>query len=54
LVVLARYMQIPSDDFSTRISGRCINIITVFCPVSRERNLIIRVRIRWAAPCRWS
>ena len=32
LVVLARYMQILSDDFSTRLSGRCINIHHSFLP----------------------
>lgn len=32
LVVLARYMQILSDEFSTRLSGRCINIHHSFLP----------------------
>ena len=32
LVVLARYMQILSSDFSTRMSGRCINIHHSFLP----------------------
>lgn len=32
LVVLARYMQILSDDFSTYLSGRCINIHHSFLP----------------------
>jgi formyltetrahydrofolate deformylase len=32
LVVLARYMQVLSDDFSTHLSGRCINIHHSFLP----------------------
>jgi formyltetrahydrofolate deformylase len=32
LTVLARYMQILSDDFSTRLDGRCINIHHSFLP----------------------
>ena len=32
LVVLARYMQVLSDDFSARLSGRCINIHHSFLP----------------------
>ncbi len=32
LVVLARYMQILSDDLSTKLSGRCINIHQSFLP----------------------
>src|SRR5690606_38310245 len=32
LVVLARYMQILSDEFSTYLEGRCINIHHSFLP----------------------
>jgi formyltetrahydrofolate deformylase len=32
LIVLARYMQILSDDFSADLSGRCINIHHSFLP----------------------
>lgn len=32
LTVLARYMQILSDDFATRLEGRCINIHHSFLP----------------------
>lgn len=32
LVVLARYMQILSDDFSAYLSGRCVNIHHSFLP----------------------
>jgi formyltetrahydrofolate deformylase len=32
LVVLARYMQVLSDDFSAFLSGRCINIHHSFLP----------------------
>ncbi|NTJ43779.1 formyltetrahydrofolate deformylase [Agrobacterium larrymoorei] len=32
LIVLARYMQILSDDFSEYLSGRCINIHHSFLP----------------------
>jgi formyltetrahydrofolate deformylase len=32
LVILARYMQILSDDLATRLSGRCINIHHSFLP----------------------
>jgi len=32
LIVLARYMQILSDDFSRYLSGRCINIHHSFLP----------------------
>src|SRR6201997_1711389 len=32
LVVLARYMQILSDEFSAKLSGRCINIHHSFLP----------------------
>jgi len=32
LVVLARYMQILSDDFARFLSGRCINIHHSFLP----------------------
>jgi formyltetrahydrofolate deformylase len=31
-MVLARYMQILSDDFSSKLSGRCINIHHSFLP----------------------
>ena len=32
MVVLARYMQILSDDLSTKLSGRCINVHHSFLP----------------------
>jgi formyltetrahydrofolate deformylase len=32
LVVLARYMQVLSDEFSAKLSGRCINIHHSFLP----------------------
>ncbi len=32
LVVLARYMQVLSDDLSRRLEGRCINIHHSFLP----------------------
>lgn len=32
LVVLARYMQILSDEFSRKLSGRCVNIHHSFLP----------------------
>jgi len=32
LIVLARYMQILSDEMSARLSGRCINIHHSFLP----------------------
>jgi formyltetrahydrofolate deformylase len=32
LVILARYMQILSDEFAARLSGRCINIHHSFLP----------------------
>ncbi len=32
LVVLARYMQVLSDDLATRLEGRCINIHHSFLP----------------------
>ena len=32
LVVLARYMQVLSDDFAAKLSGRCINIHHSFLP----------------------
>jgi len=32
LVILARYMQVLSDDLSTRLAGRCINIHHSFLP----------------------
>ena len=32
LIVLARYMQILSDDLSAKVSGRCINIHHSFLP----------------------
>ena len=32
LAVLARYMQVLSDDLATRLSGRCINIHHSFLP----------------------
>ncbi len=32
LVVLARYMQILSDGFAAKLSGRCINIHHSFLP----------------------
>jgi len=32
LVILARYMQILSDDLSAKLSGRCINIHHSFLP----------------------
>jgi formyltetrahydrofolate deformylase len=31
-LVLARYMQILSDDLSTRLAGRCVNIHHSFLP----------------------
>jgi formyltetrahydrofolate deformylase len=38
LVVLARYMQILSDDISAKLSGRCINIHHSFLPGFRARD----------------
>ena len=32
MVILARYMQILSDDLSTQLSGRCINVHQSFLP----------------------
>ncbi|HAY67385.1 MAG TPA: formyltetrahydrofolate deformylase, partial [Acidimicrobiaceae bacterium] len=32
LVVLARYMQVLSDEFAGRLAGRCINIHHSFLP----------------------
>ena len=32
MVILARYMQILSDDLSTQLSGRCINVHHSFLP----------------------
>ena len=32
MVILARYMQILSDDLSTKLSGRCINVHHSFLP----------------------
>lgn len=32
LVILAQYMQVLSDDFSTYLAGRCINIHHSFLP----------------------
>ncbi|WP_275431868.1 formyltransferase family protein, partial [Proteus mirabilis] len=32
LVILARYMQILSDDLAAHLSGRCINIHHSFLP----------------------
>ena len=32
LVVLARYMQVLSDEFAARLAGRCINIHHSFLP----------------------
>jgi formyltetrahydrofolate deformylase len=32
LVILARYMQVLSDEFSAQLSGRCINIHHSFLP----------------------
>jgi formyltetrahydrofolate deformylase len=32
LVILARYMQVLSDDMATKLSGRCINIHHSFLP----------------------
>jgi formyltetrahydrofolate deformylase len=42
LVVLARYMQILSDEMSAKLSGRCINIHHSSCRVSRARGPTIR------------
>lgn len=39
LVVLARYMQILSDGFSAKLSGRCINIPFVFARVQRGQAI---------------
>jgi formyltetrahydrofolate deformylase len=38
LVVLARYMQILSDDMSAKLSGRCINIHHSFLPGFKGAN----------------
>jgi formyltetrahydrofolate deformylase len=38
LVVLARYMQILSDEMSRRLSGRCINIHHSFLPGFKGAN----------------
>ena len=38
LVVLARYMQILSDDLSAKLSGRCINIHHSFLPGFKGAN----------------
>jgi formyltetrahydrofolate deformylase len=42
LVVLARYMQILSDEMAGWLSGRCINIHHSFLPGFKGRNPIIR------------
>jgi formyltetrahydrofolate deformylase len=42
LVVLARYMQILSDEMSAKLSGRCINIHHSSCPASKARDPTIR------------
>jgi formyltetrahydrofolate deformylase len=38
LVVLARYMQILSDDLAAKLSGRCINIHHSFLPSFKGAN----------------
>ncbi|MEY9652609.1 formyltetrahydrofolate deformylase [Bradyrhizobium elkanii] len=40
LVVLARYMQILSDEMSARLSGRCINIHHSFLPGFKGRQAL--------------
>ena len=42
LIVLARYMQILSDDLAQFLSGRCINIHHSFLPGFKGPNPIIR------------
>ena len=42
LVVLARYMQVLSDEISGWLAGRCINIHHSSCPGSRARSPITR------------
>lgn len=42
LVVLARYMQILSDDLALFLSGRCINIHHGFLPSFKAPNPIIK------------
>lgn len=43
LVVLARYMQILSDEMSARLSGRCINIHHSFLPGFKGAKPITRL-----------
>ena len=42
LVVLARYMQVLSDDLSAKLAGRCINIHHSFLPASKAPSPITR------------
>lgn len=42
LVVLARYMQVLSDDLCRRLPGRAINIHPHSCPASKAQNLTTR------------
>lgn len=42
LLVLARYMQILSDDLAAFLSGRSSTSVTASCPGSRARNPVIR------------
>jgi formyltetrahydrofolate deformylase len=42
LVVLARYMQMLSDEISAKLSGRCINIHHSFLPGFKGRDPTIR------------
>src|SRR6185436_13041315 len=55
LVVLARYMQILSDDMSAKLSGRCINIHHSFLPGfkgARPYHQAHERGVSWTAPPR--
>ena len=47
LVVLARYMQVLSDDLATRLSGRCINIHHSFLPGFKGARPYHQAHTRW-------
>jgi formyltetrahydrofolate deformylase len=42
LVVLARYMQVLSNDMCRKLSGKAINIHTASYPASKAPSLITR------------
>ena len=53
LIILARYMQILSNDFVKNTMAKLLTFITLFYPVLKELNLIIRLILKRVKSWSW-